>query len=199
MSQFFHSYKFKFLDMEIKGLSVKSIPEFVQKNYPSQYMEWLNALPEQSQQIFRGFIKVNEWYPINYGLTIPFRTVGKVLFNDDWKKAVWTMGRFSANEALTGIYKLYVQLGSTKHIIDRASRVMSAYFSNSEIKVVAFTKNHLTVHITKFDEPDEAIEYNIGGWIERALEISGCKKVSVQITKSLARKDAVTELQVNWE
>jgi len=185
--------------MEIKGLSVKSIPEFVQKNFPNQYVEWLNALPQQSQQIFRGFIKVNEWYDINYGLTIPIRTVGKVLFNDDWKKAVWTMGRFSAEEALSGIYKLYVQLGSTKHIIDRASRVMSAYFSNSEIKVVAYTKNHLTVHITKFDEPDEAIEYNISGWIERALEISGCKKVSVQITKSLARKDAVTELQMTWE
>jgi uncharacterized protein (TIGR02265 family) len=185
--------------MEIKGLSVKSIPEFVKKNYPERYKEWINALPEESKKIFTDFIKVNEWYPIVAGLTLPIRTVGKVFYENDWKKAVWEMGRFSASEALTGIYKIYVRFGTPRHIIDRAGRVMSAYFSNSEIKVSESTKNRLTFHIVRFDQPDEAIEYNIAGWIERALEISGSKNVKIEITKSLARKDALTEFLITWE
>jgi len=55
------------------------------------------------------------------------------------------------------------------------------------------------MHILKFDEPDEAIEYNIGGWIERALEISGVKNVKVEIPKSLAHNDSYTEFNVSWE
>jgi uncharacterized protein (TIGR02265 family) len=185
--------------MQIKGLSVKTIPEYILKNFPERYNEWLEILPESSKVIFKNFIKINEWYPLSSGLTIPIRAVGKVFFNGDWKQAVWAMGRYSADATLKGIYKLYVQLGSTKHIIDRASRVMSAYFSNSEIKVVSATKNQLILQITRFDEPDEAIEYNIAGWMEKALEISGCKNITINIAKSLARKDTYTEYRINWE
>lgn len=185
--------------MEIKGLSVRSVTTFIQKKYPGRLQEWINLLPESSKKIFSGFIKVNEWYPIQDGLTIPLHKTGELFYGGDWKKAVWEMGRFSAEEALTGIYKIYVKLGSPRHIIDRAGRVMSAYFSKSEIKLVSSTKNSLSMHIVKFDEPDEAIEYNIGGWIERALEISGVKNVKVDIDKSLARGDAYTAINVTWE
>jgi uncharacterized protein (TIGR02265 family) len=185
--------------MQIKGLSVKSIPDFVKKNFPGRYQEWLQSLPEEAKQIFSGFIKVNEWYPIVAGLTVPLHTVGKVFYNNDWKKSAWEMGRFSAGEALTGIYQIYVRFGTPRHLIDRAGRVMSAFFSNSEIKLIESTKNSLLVHISRFESPDEAIEYNIAGWMQRALEISGVKNVKVDITKSLARKDFVTEFRINWE
>lgn len=185
--------------MEIKGLSVKSIVQFVNQRYPGRYNEWVNSLPGPSQKIFLGFIKVNEWYPLIDALTVPIKTVGKVFYNDDWKTAVWEMGRFSADEALKGIYKLYVKMDSARHIIDRGSRVMSAYFNPSEIKLVSSDKKSLILHIIRFDEPDEAIEYNIAGWIQRALEISGCKDVTVEISKSLAKKQAYSEFLINWK
>jgi hypothetical protein len=184
--------------MDIKGVSVKSIVEFINKRYPGRYQEWFNSLPPDSQRIFNNLIKVSDWYPIKSGLTIPIRKVGDVFYAGDWKKAVWEMGRFSAEEALTGIYKLYVKLGSAGHIIDRSGRVMAAYFSNCEVRLAESSSKHLVFQIIKFDEPDEAIENNIGGWIERALEISGCKNLNVQITKSLARKDNLTEYRVSW-
>ncbi|MBN2484507.1 MAG: DUF2378 family protein [Bacteroidales bacterium] len=185
--------------MEIKGVSVKSVKEFIEKNFPGRFNDWAKTLPEPSKKIFTDFIKVNEWYPLSAGLTKPLRHVGDVFFNGDWKNAVWKMGRFSADEALSGIYRIYVKFGSPRHIIDRAGRVMAAYFSNAEIKVTSEMKNQLAMQILRFDEPDEAIEYNIAGWIEGALEISGCKNTQVNIRKSLARKDAMTEYYVTWE
>jgi hypothetical protein len=65
--------------------------------------------------------------------------------------------------------------------------------------VVNATKNKCLIHIIKFPEPDEIIEQNIAGWIERALEISGCRNVQVFVTKSLARNDNITEITMSWE
>lgn len=185
--------------MDVKGVSVKSVREYIEKNFPGKLDAWSEQLPEQSKKIYTEFIRVNEWYPLSAGLTIPLRAVGTMFFDGNWKEAVWKMGRFSADEALSGIYKIYVKLGSPRHIIDRAGRVMAAYFSNTEIKVTSDLKNQLTMQILRFEEPDEAIEYNIGGWIERALEISGCKNINVSVRKSLARKDSSTEYYVTWE
>jgi uncharacterized protein (TIGR02265 family) len=184
--------------MEVKGVSVRSVLDYVKKRHPEEYNKWFEAMPDKSRSIYSDLIRANEWYPLTSGLTQPMRTIGTVFYNGELKKAVWEMGRFSAEDALTGIYKLYMKMGSPKHIIDRASRIMSAYFNPSEMKVITAGKNSITLHITRFDEPDEAIEYNIGGWIERALEISGCTSVEVRITQSLARKDKVTEYVINF-
>ena len=45
--------------------------------------------------------------------------------------------------------------------------------------------------------PEKVIEYRIAGWIEKALEISGCKDISVEITKSMTQNDALTEFTVH--
>lgn len=184
--------------MKIKGLTIRTTPDFVKKNFPSRYNEWLNALPASSKEIMTNHIVVNEWYPIVESLTTPLRIVGQVFYNNDWKKSSWEMGRYDAEDALTGIYKLYVRMGSPNHLISRAGRIMAAYYDDTEIKVVQSDKNKVVMHIVRFDQPDEVIEYNIAGWIQRALEISGCKDVQISITKSLARKEAVSEFVITW-
>lgn len=184
--------------MKIKGTSVKSITDFILKKFPEQYKEWINALPEGSKKIFTDLIRVNEWYPIMEGLTIPLHTTAEILYNNDRKKAAWEMGRFSAESVLTGIYKIYVKLGSPSHIIERAGRIMSAIFEPSDLKVTKNSSTSLTVHILLFPEPDESIDYNIAGWMERALEISGCKEIKINISKSLAKNDNLTEFNISW-
>jgi hypothetical protein len=184
--------------MKIKGLTIKTTPEFVRKNFPARYTEWINALPASSRAIMSSHIVVSEWYPITEALTIPLRTVAQVFYNNDMKTAVWEMGRFDAEYALTGIYKLYVKLGSPGHLISRAGRIMAAYYNDAEINIAESENNRIVLHIVKFDEADEAIEYNMAGWIQRALEISGCKGVEIELTRSLARKDPVSEFIITW-
>jgi uncharacterized protein (TIGR02265 family) len=185
--------------MKIKGLTIKTTPEFVKKRFPERYREWLDALPSGSKKIMTEHIVVNEWYPIRDALTVPLRKVGEVFYENNWKKAVWDLGRYDAEDSLTGIYKIYVKLGSPGHLISRAGRIMAAYYSDAEIKVAQTDKKSIALQIVKFDEPDEAVEYNMAGWIQRALEISGCKNVEIEIPKSLARRDAVTEFRICWQ
>ncbi len=54
------------------------------------------------------------------------------------------------------------------------------------------------MHITKFSEPSNLIENRIAGWMEKALEISGCKNVRIQITQSLARGGPLMEIIATW-
>jgi len=184
--------------MEVKGTAVKSIPEFVKAKHPEQYTQWLNSLPENSKKIFTGVVVVNNWYPLREGLSIPVASVGQMFYGSP-SKGAWVMGRYSAEKALTGIYKVYVQLGSPRHIIERANRVFAAYFQPSEIVTVESKKNSFCYRITKFDQIDEVVEHNIAGWMERALEISGCKNLQITIPKSLSKGFPYTEFNLKWD
>ena len=184
--------------MEIKGVAAKSISEFVKKKYPSEYNSWINSLPPQSRKLIYDGIVSNKWYPVDEAAVLPTKKLGELLFNNNMKNAAWESGRYSAESALTGIYKLYVRLSSPGHIINRASRIFSAYYNPAEIETKNFKEKSVEVHMTKFYPPNDLIEYRIGGWIEKALELSGCDSVDVILEKSLARGDFSTVYKINW-
>ncbi|MBU1355037.1 MAG: hypothetical protein KJ620_00535 [Candidatus Edwardsbacteria bacterium] len=61
------------------------------------------------------------------------------------------------------------------------------------------TYSQAVLHMTEFPEAHRLIESRIGGWIQRSLEIHGCKEVAVETTKSLANGDPLTELILKWK
>lgn len=184
--------------MEIKGSAVKSIVDFIKKNHPDRYQDWLNTLPEGSKRIFIEPVLPSKWYPMNESAVIPTRHLAELFFNNDEEKGAWESGRYSAEMALTGIYKFFIRAASPFFIISKASRILSTYYQPSEIVVVEKGDNWVNVNITRFEEPNAIIECRICGWIERALEISGAKNVKIDVRKSMAKGDDVTELYMSW-
>jgi hypothetical protein len=185
--------------MEVKGTAVRSIPEFIDKNFPARKQEWLDSLPEASKKMMSGLLFTNNWYPLKESLSDPMHAISKMFYNSDDVKTARMMGRFSADVALSGVYKFFIQFGSPKFIIERGSRIFSTYFRPSEMVVLNIQKNNLLVHLTKFPEPERIIEENIAGWMERALEKSGCKNVKTIVTKSITKGSPVTEFALSWE
>ncbi len=184
--------------MEVKGTAVESIPIFVKKKFSDRFEEWLNSLSETSQKIMREKILPSSWYPLREAIIIPTQKICE-LFYKSVDEGAWEAGRFSADYALHGIYKWFVKIGSPGFIISRASTIFSTYYKPSEMKPVENFPKRAVVHITHFPEPNRLIELRIGGWIERALEISGCKDLKVEITKSLTKGDPVTEFVMEWK
>jgi hypothetical protein len=183
--------------MEIKGSAVKSIPDFIRKTQPDKYQSWLEALPESSQKIFKGTILPSGWYPMRDAAVIPTEVMGRILFNDSGKGA-WQCGRFSAETALNGIYRFFIKAASPFFIVDRAGKIFTTFYQPSFMEVTERGRDYVILHITRFDEPDPLIEFRIAGWIERAMEIHGFGFVEVKITKSMAKGDILTEMQVKW-
>jgi hypothetical protein len=183
--------------MEIKGTAVKSIPDYIRKNHPERYQDWLNALPETSQKLFRDGIMPSNWYPLQEAAVVPTEVLGKLLFNSAGQGA-WQCGRFSAENSLTGIYKFFIKAASPFFIVDKAGKIFTTYYQPSAMEVVEKGADYVVLHITRFDEPSECIEHRVAGWVEKAMEIHGFTSVVVDITSSLARGDKFTAFHVSW-
>lgn len=183
--------------MKIKGTAVRSINDFVKKKFPDKYGDWLNSLPNESQDQYKSGLKSNEWYEMDVVAIQPTEKIGELFYNDT-KKGAWESGRFSAKTALSGIYKLYVMASKPAHIIERANRIFAAYYQGAEMSSKQISKHEVTITIERFLEPNDVIECRIAGWIECALEISGCKDVDVKINKSMVKGDSQTVYNVNW-
>ncbi len=184
--------------MEVKGTAINSIPEFILGKFGKEGLnQWLNALSEGARKIYGGAILAGNWYPIKEIMVEPTRKMCELFYRGDLKGAR-EGGRFSAEKGLKGVYRIFVKLGSPEFLIRRASAIFTSYYQPSEMKVVAQEDRKAVVHITKFSEPSALIENRIAGWMEKALEISGCKNVRILITQSLSKGAPYTEIVATW-
>jgi len=184
--------------MEIKGVAVKSTLEFVKQKFNTNYNEWLNNLPEESFSILTGNISNSKWYSFKYAQLIPTDSIIDNFYSSNIEGAK-EMGRFSAEIGLQGILKYFVKLGSPNFIISRATKVFQTYYKNSSIEIISSTKTSVIFKITDFNELDKYTEARISGWIEKALEISGCKDVKANIVNSIADGDDYSEIFITWK
>ena len=185
--------------MKVKGSAVATIPIFIKERFGEEgYQKWLNALPPDTQTIYSDKILPTSWYPLKQVLMEPTKKLCEIFYGGGMKGA-WESGRFSAEQGLKGVYKMFIKLGSVHFLIKKASTILPTYFDPSHIDILELGEKNALLHITKFEEADPTIDNRIGGWIERALEISGCKNIRVSIRKSLAKGDPVTELHLTWE
>lgn len=184
--------------MEIKGTAVKSIPEYVKQHFASRYVEWLEKLPVESRKIMTDAIYATHWYPMKEAAVMPTRQLS-IFFGNDTKKAAWESGRFSAENALKGIYRIFIKVSSPNYIISRASKIFNTYYRPCSMEVTGSDKGHVNLHITEFPEPDRVVEYRIAGWMQKALEINNCKNVDIKLPQSLTRGHKITEIDIHWE
>ncbi len=184
--------------MEVKGTAVASIPKFIEDKFGVEgFNKWLSTISAEANNVYSKNILASKWYPLKEILVEPTQQLCNVFYGGDMKGA-WDAGRFSASYGLTGILKIFVRMGSPSFIVSRATSILPNYYQPSEIVVTETNSSGCTVQISKFPELTNIIEHRIGGWIERALEIQGCKSVSVVITKSVTKNDSVCEYKITW-
>ncbi len=184
--------------MLVKGAAVNILPKYVQKNFGKEALtQWLNSITPAAREVFDGSISAKDWFPLKEAFIEPTATLCQLFYNWDYKGA-WELGRFSADQSLRGIFKLFVKFGSPEVLINRAGVAFSTYYDPSTIKVQLDDQGFPIMRIMEFADIDKLVEMRIGGWIERALEISGCKNVGIKITKSLTKGDSYTEYKISW-
>ena len=183
--------------MEVKGPAVKSIVDFIKNNYKERFDKWIDSLPESSKKIMKNPIYATSWYPIEDGVVAPTRKMAEMFFKNSFE-AAWQSGRYSADVGLKGVYRIFVKATKPSFIISRANNVFTSYYKPSEMIIADSSDKHVIVHITKFAKPNAIVEYRIAGWMERALEISGCKDLKVFISQSLTKGDPITEFKIRW-
>jgi hypothetical protein len=184
--------------VKVKGSAIETLPLFVKEKFGNGgYQKWFEALSPETQKTYQNKILTSAWYPLKQAFLEPTQKICELFYSGDLKGA-WENGRYSAEKGLKGVYKMFIKIGSVHFLIKKASTILPTYYDPSHIDIIELKDKSAVLHITRFEEADVIIDNRIGGWVERALEINGCKAVDVKILKSLAKGDAVTELSATW-
>ncbi len=158
--------------MEIKGTSVKITNDFVKLKYPNNYKDWINAMPIPSQKVFNEIIRSVDWYNLMDSVIIPTQVLSKLVYNADAKKMAWEIGKYSAKAALTGIYKAFFLVTTTRYVLERARNVWGTYYRPCEFTSVESQSNRAVFKIDGFKAEEALIFQRFGGWIEGLFELT---------------------------
>lgn len=185
--------------MQVKSDAMISLPIFIVKKYGKKgYFNWLNLLSPEAKNVYTYPIRKGEWFPLRQMMIEPTQLICDLFYNQSMKGAE-DCGKFSADIGLNGISKILVKLSNPKIIINKASKILPTYYRPSKLEVIEHSEKDGIVHITQFPDSDSYIEHRIAGWMGRALEISGCRNVSVNITSTLTKDDPYTEYRITWK
>jgi len=183
--------------MQVKGSSILAVPAFVKEKFTDRYNEWLEALSQEAQSIQKNAILATNLYPLYYAMVEPTQKLCDVFYNGGTRGA-WESGKFSASYAQKRIFKLFFKIGSPQFIIERAARVFSSYYPEGELQVAESDSNRVVLQIVKFPEPYRILDYDMAGWMDGTMELLNCRQGKVEITKSMAEGDPVTEFIATW-
>jgi len=186
--------------MKVKGTGLKTTRDFVKTNFPSKYAEWINSLSPEARRIYStDIIDVGKWYDIKPAYYEPIDMIVRLIYRFDSKKAGDELGRYSAEVALKGIYKVFLLVASPQYLMKRAANMMKAFYDPSEIEVSESSKKQVVVKIKKFDGINRSTEYRIAGWCAKALELCNCSNVRYKFLNQLSSGNENTSIQFDWD
>jgi hypothetical protein len=155
---------------------------------------------ECADQVTSGLM-THEWYPLDHYVQIS-RGIDRILGRGDLK-LVWELGRYSAEEALKGIYKVFLKIGSPEFVVSAAATIWKQYYDTGRLSILkedaADGRKHYRLTVQGFQQEDDAIWLSIGGWIERTLELSGARRVKVEWSRQGLRPGVNCEYACSWE
>ncbi|NQZ77327.1 MAG: hypothetical protein HRT61_14675 [Ekhidna sp.] len=182
--------------MQVRGSVITNIDSYVKDIHSDKYEKWVAALSDSTKEMMKR-PKSSTWYPIEDGILEPTRIMCDMFYSSA-KEGAWKSGRYSAEMGLTGIYKVFVVVSTPTFLIRRASRILATFYDPTEVNVAESSDKSMLVHFTKLPTKSEHLEFRILGWMEKALEICGCKDLSVTAEKSIAKGDVLLEVAISW-
>lgn len=185
--------------MNVKGTGLLSTRNFVKTNYPDRFDQWLQALPSGTRKYYEDTVDASQWYPLYEAYIVPTNVVIELFFKGDYRKGGEEIGRYSAEYALKGIYRVFMLVSTPKFMMTHATRIMTTFYMPSTIQIAAHNKKEISLKITEFAVIDATLEYRVAGWCQRALELTGCNNVHYEIPRALSRKDRLTEINFRWD
>jgi len=184
--------------MEIKGSAVKATPDFVKDRFNNRYSEWVKSLPEKSKNIIENPIYATTWYSLMDSVIIPTQKVADLFFEGNYVKAANEIGRYSADVALKGIYKIFVRVSSPHFVLSRASSIFATYYQPADIQVIDSAEKKAVLQFSKFHPNEKLIMNRIAGWIEKTLEITLKSALKVDVENHIEGSNLTSKITVFW-
>jgi len=181
----------------IKGIGYKAELQFVRSNYGEETLgRILASLSEEDRAILQGRVLTSDWYP--QAPLERFRQAVARHAADADLRVIEEMGRFSAEFALTGIYRVFLAVLSPGWGIKKAGNLFSKYFDGGKASVVEHGPKDVSVRISDWPDASATLCVLIKGYFEKSLELAGARMVAVRKTACVNRGDPYCEYRALW-
>ncbi|MBI4976765.1 MAG: methyl-accepting chemotaxis protein [Spirochaetes bacterium] len=186
-------------DVLVKGAAVASLPAYIKKELGDDaFARWLDALSSTARAVYQNEIPHKNWYPIVDAFLEPTRIMCDMFF-DGKPSGAWQVGRMSADIGLHGIFRTFLKFGSVHFILKLGSIILPSYYRPSKMESIVNSDHEGIIRILSLNGINEYIEQRIAGWMERALEIYGCKTREITIVSAISKGDACSEFRARWD
>jgi hypothetical protein len=186
--------------MRVRGSLIATLPKIIRKKFGDDgHEKWITKISPEARELFLNSIDSKEWYSLKKMLLEPFANVAQVFYDWDIKAAAWEFGRAGADIRFWGPSKALMKIPSPGFFVNKGFDYLKTYYDPCRVELVENEKNRCVQRVVEFPEPSSTVDYRVCGWVQRGLEICGCKDVQVEISKSLVNLDPYTEFIVTWK
>ncbi len=165
--------------MKIKGTAVRTLPKYIKTYFPDKYDLWFDKLPEQSQKYFEQ-IYPSHWYDLHLAAVLPTRMLADIL-KEAPEKVAFEVGKFSADDAFRGVYKVFSSITTASFYIRKAETIVGTYYNPVDVKANLFAKRDVELYIGRVEPRDVLIFYRIEGWVAELVKLTQKKDASIDL------------------
>lgn len=185
--------------MEVKGTAVSATVDYVRATHgPEGLAKLLEHLPADSRQLLIDRVLPSVWYPFMAGFVAPTKAVCDLFHGGD-PTGAWKVGRFAAESALKGIYKALFLFISPRTVVERGPGILTNYYRPMEARVKQLADTRFAVVMTGMTERSVYFDHRVAGYVERAVEMTNAKELSVQVVASSGQGADRTEIHFVWK
>jgi len=184
--------------LHIKGTAVMDAMEAIKARAGREELEKiLSLLDVEAKETFRGPLSLSSWYSCDAFARFLEVDIRETAGGNE--KELIRRSEAVIEKQLSGIYKMFVKLGSPEFVIRRIAAVHSTYFDGVQIIPEMQGPKSATIQYVGFSRNHRIMGFAIIGFFRKALEISGAKKVDVHFTVPIEAGEKFCELALSWD
>jgi hypothetical protein len=154
------------------------------------------ALPESDRRSLESVL-ASSWYDVDTFRRFMVETERQLAAREP--DVVRRMGRFSCDQGITTVYRIFFKLGSPEFIIGRAARVFSSYYDTGELRIVESGPGRAVGELVGFEGGAPQFCERIFGWMQQTLERAGARNLRAKHDVCVHRGGPVCRFEGYWD
>lgn len=182
----------------VRGLSANLAVKYIKQNFGEEgFAKVLESLDQQERDMFKGMMNPMGLYSAKAFINM-INSADKLCGKGDYD-ICRQIGRFEAQEAFGGLYKVFLELGNPHFVIRRAPLAWRTLNDAGDLEVEQTGDKYVRGKVSNFPDPHKAFCWDLVGYFEKVLEMSGAKNLDVKEIKCRCSGDDCCEFEVRWE
>jgi len=178
---------------QVKGSMFIEIAKGIKSDKTGDYD---NLLTDEDKNLLSKTILIGSWYPYDVYKRC-FNALAQVIAKNDMEICrQW--GRTQGEEMIKSVYKSVLKDKNYKIAMERVKSIYKLMYDFGELSAHFISDNEMEVMYKDFD-PDFQVSYIVAqGWVEKVLEICGCKDVKSKFLVKSWEGAGDTILHFSW-